>query len=114
MLQPSPERAEGDVIAGVLGHDKVRLAEARAVLAAPADHLEEEIISACRLIEAQGGSEESFAREYRLLVSKGNAEPTDADLDAANEAARRDFAKVKTSLPIDRDAHPMSGRCGEY
>lgn len=43
-----------------------------------------------------------------------SAEPTDADLDAASEEARKEFSKVSAYLPADPEAHPMSGRRGEY
>lgn len=42
------------------------------------------------------------------------AEPTDAELDAANEEARKEFARVRAYLPADPEAHPMSGRRSEY
>jgi len=34
--------------------------------------------------------------------------------DFYNELARQEHANVSAVVPADVDAHPMSGRCGEY
>ena len=54
----------------------------------------------------------------RAIIARGS-EPEavtaeDVLLDRAAEAAREEASGVKAELPTDPDAHPMSGRVGEY
>ena len=50
-------------------------------------------------------------------LKDGLAETTEHDgnyHDYQNEIARREFAKVRATLPNDPDAHPVSGRVRDY
>lgn len=52
------------------------------------------------------------ARHIAKLLLDDDAE--NRRLDQANEEARAELRNVRAVLPVDPDAHPMSGRVGEY
>lgn len=48
------------------------------------------------------------------LVTAADLQAFERKLDAEAEAGRRDLDQVRAELPTDPEAHPMSGRRGEY